>query len=457
MDRRAEAQRRRLASPKAKRERARSRTAYVDLGRRQVGRLVHDKYPSTLRLVDSAVQPRDVKRYTSDYTAIVDSGPGARAAGGSALAISSFPLRNVSASGKREPTDLTLRARGGGFEAVNPLADFTLPADLAEGIGLPGNIPLTVASGHPSGVAPSQLGSSTALYPGVDTDTDLLASSTPRGIELSRLLRSPRSPSTESLHLGLPQGASLEPTRAGGAQVVRDGRTLLAIAPPTAADAQHTGVPVTMQVVGDTLRLSVARGDRAWAYPISRRPGDRQLLVFGLSRLVRVQLRQLLDLRRPPPGHSCMGQGINIYAWQGQWYSGGAYAGFGYQAPADRPSAFIARASLGLVGYYSSEGTPSSPYMYMGLWDSTYGQNAWQALYMAWGYGNIDLDRQGDSPSVDEVDVQFNNVFDHAAAGEHHAYVGAATIYLDDNDPTRPLSAASSARPGSTSSRRRFR
>jgi hypothetical protein len=447
VQRRVEATKRRLASPRAKQERARSRTAYTDLGRSEVAELVRHKYPSTLHRLESGVRPRDVKHYTSDYTAIVNSGPGARAAGGSALAISSFPLRNVSASGKREPTDLTLRASDGGLEAVNPLADFKLPADLAEGIQLPGDIPLAVASGHPSGVAPSQVGPSTALYPEVDTDTDLLASSTPRGIELFRLMRSPSSPDAESLRLGLPQGASLGATEAGGAQVVRDGRTLLAIAPPTAVDAQHRGVPVTMQVVDDTLRVSVARGDRDWAYPILVDPAIDSYSHsdfhgwYGFNYAYPGASPQSGNYSLSGDcmfGRSCMGQGLNIYAWQGQWYYGGAYAGFGYRAPSDRPSAFIARASLGLVGYYSAEGTPSSPYMYMGLWDSANGQNNWQAFYMSWGYGNVDLNRLGDSPSVDEVDVQLNNIFDHAAVGEHHAYVGAVTIYLDDNDGNYP-------------------
>jgi hypothetical protein len=438
---RVDALRRKRASETARRERARSRTAYVDLGRHEVESLMSKEYPSALTQVESMVKPEHVRRYTSDYTAIVDSGPGARAAGGTALAVSSVPLRTASASGQKKPIDLSLRPSAAGLEPVNALNDFTLPTDLGDGITLPAGIPLQVASGEPSGASPSRVGSSTALYPDVDTDTDVLASSSPRGVELFRLLRSPQSPASQDLRLDLPEGATLREAEGGGASVMRDGKPLLSIAPPTAADAQGSAVPVTMNVVGDdTVRLGVAHADGDWAYPILVDPAIDGYALSDFPGWVGFNNGNYSLSGDCMFGRSCFGPspnnyaGLNIYAWQGQWYDPGAYAGFGYRAPADR-STYVARATLGWVGYYNGE--PDrwiSPYMYAGLWDWTYGQNVWQAIYYSSWLGTIDLVREGGSPMVKEVNVQLNNVSGHTAGADHHAYVGNATVYLDDPD-----------------------
>jgi hypothetical protein len=442
--RRAEARREWLRGPAARRERARSRTAYTGLRGTAIARLVARKYPATVDSAKSMVQPRDVRRYLSDYTAIVDSGPGAKAAGGTALAVSSVPLRTGSA-GHREAVDLSLRDRGGALEPANALADFSLPANLSDGVGLPSQIRLSIASGDPSGIAPSRLGSSTALYPGVDTDTDVLASATPRGVELFRLVRSPRSPATQVLRLRLPQGASLTETRDGGAQVSQGGKPILAIGAAKAVDAQGVGVPVTMHVRGGALRITISRGKHDWAYPILVDPAIDSYANYdfpgwaGFNYAATGAANNTGNFSLSGDcmyGRSCFGAGLNIYAWQNVFYVAGASGGFTYQAP-DIPSVFIADAVLGQVGYYSNDSiTP--PYMWMGLWDTYYNsENTTRALLNSFWFGTFDLPRAGDSPGVKQLKVELSNIaggYTHVTRGDHHAYVGTATIYLDDTD-----------------------
>jgi hypothetical protein len=307
---------------------------------------------------------------------------------------------------------------------------------------------MSVASGRPAGIAPSLIGSSSALYPGVDTDTDLLASATPRGVELFRLMRSPRSPDTQVLRLRLPAGDSLAKAPGGGAQVSQGGKPVLSIGAAKAVDAQGVGVPVTMGVSGNSLRITVSRGKDDWAYPILVDPAIDSYANydfpgwggFNYSDLSRVPNSGKYSLSGDCMfNRSCFGAGLNIYAWQNTVQVGGSSGGFTYDAPAT-PSVFIADAVLGQVGYYSNDSiTP--PYMWMGLWDTAYNsENTTHALLNSFWFGTFDLPRAGDSPGVKQLRVELSNIaggYTHVTRGDHHAYVGTATIYLKDTDLPR--------------------
>jgi hypothetical protein len=424
-----------LRSSKARAERARSRRAYAGLDRPQIASVVRKEFPATVNSVKSMVQPRDVRRYTSDYTAIVDSGPGAKAAGGTALAVSSVPLR----TGHRRPVDLSLHSRPGGLGPANALADFTLPSNLRDAIQLPARVPLMVASGHAAGVAATRIGSSSALYANVDTDTDVLASASPRGLELFRLVRSPRAPSREDLRLQLPRGASLRQVRGSGVEVVRDGQPVVSIDPPRAVDAQGRRVPVSMDVRGNSLRITLGRGTGDWAYPILVDPAIDGYAWADFPGWYGYNTGNYSLYGDCMFGRECFGpglnqyQGLNVYAWQNQFYTGSSNAGFGYRTPSN-PGVFIARATLGWVAFWNGESTPT-PYMYAELWDTGYNaRNAAQALYQSYWFGTFDLVRIGQSSGVREVHVglQENAGVDRKALADHHAYVGTTTIYLDD-------------------------
>jgi hypothetical protein len=424
-----------LRSPKAREQRTRSRRAYVGLQREQIASVVRSKFPGTVKSVETMVQPRDVERYTSDYTAIVDKGPGAKAAGGTALAVSSVPLRTR----HHKPVDLSLRRRPGGLGPASSLADFTLPYNLGDGITLADGIRLTVDSSLAAGVSPSRIGSSSALYPNVAKDTDMMASASPRGVELFRVVRSPRSPSTERLRLHVPDGTSLRQIRGAGVELDRAGKTVVSIAPPRAVDAQGRTVPVRMTLKGHTLRVTLSAGDRDWAYPILVDPAIDSYAWADFPGWYGYNTGNYSLFGDCMYGRECFGpglnqyQGLNVYAWQNQIYTGSSNAGFGYRAPAS-PGVFIARATLGWVAFWNGESTPT-PYMYAELWDTNYNaRNDAQALYQSYWFGTFDLVRINQSPGVREVHVglQENAGVNRRALGDHHAYVGTATIYLDD-------------------------
>ena len=431
-------------SDEAERQRVRSRTAYRDAKRGEVASLVREEYPSIVSPDDAIVDPADVKRYTGEHTAIVDHDADGKPGGGTSLAVSSLPLRTASGSGGKEPLDLSLeRDRSGDLEPVNPLVPISLPGDLPDEIQLGRGMSISV-DGAPS-VAPSEIGSSTALYPDVAPDTDLLASPIPYGVELFWLLRSPASPRSQDLRLGIPDGAELrEASAAGGAiglEVQLDGRRLLSVAPPTAVDAQGANVPVTMAVTGEeTLRLTIAEGN--WAYPILVDPAvdtyswtDYASDFSGWFPLNTGGYSLNSDCMY---GRGCFGHGLHIYAWEGQWYPAGSYAGFGYRIPGyEGDSTFISRLQLGWVGYWTSEGV-SGPFMTAQLWDRKYGQNAAYSIFDSWWPGGIDISRLGDSPLVKEAQVLLTNPWaPRYARGEHHGHVGTATIYIDDTDVPR--------------------
>ena len=71
------------------------------------------------------------------------------------------------------------------------------------------------------------------------------------------------SPHTQTFNLDLPPGAALEPTKGGGAAITDGEETLVDVPPPTAIDAGGAKVPVSMEVSGDSLVLTVSPGESA--------------------------------------------------------------------------------------------------------------------------------------------------------------------------------------------------
>jgi hypothetical protein len=228
--------------------------------------------------------------------------------------------------------------------------------------------------------------------------------------------------------------------RGAGIELIRDGRTVSTIAAPRAVDAQGEAVPTSMELDGDSLRITLSRGDRDWAYPILVDPAIDSYAWADFPGWSGFNTGNYSLSGDCMFGHSCFGpapgqyQGLNVYAWQGQWYPSGATAGFRYRAPSNYGVAIV-RATLGWVGFWNGEST-GTPYMLGRLVDDANGQNAHQEIYGSSWFGTFDFSRIGDSPYVKEVDVGLGNLpgYDRYAQADHHAYVGTATIYLDDTD-----------------------
>jgi RHS repeat-associated protein len=200
-----------------------------------------------------------IVRYRDDHTAVV------RTPTGLEVESSTAPLRVASGSGRKLPIDLGLLRGKDAIEPTRPLRPTTIGDRLDEGVALTATgLSLTMVGRQASAAL---IEGDEAFYGEVAEDTDAVATPKLGGVDLSALLRSVDSPEELRYRVGLPLGARL--MSEGGGAVIRRGDALMGrISAPWARDAQGMLVPVTMQVRGDELRLNVAHGDKAYAYPI---------------------------------------------------------------------------------------------------------------------------------------------------------------------------------------------
>ncbi|MDQ3729430.1 MAG: hypothetical protein M3355_07545, partial [Actinomycetota bacterium] len=271
-ERREAEHKRALASPEARANRRRSRTAYKQFTSGQARELARDELSPYLNRTDAEpeklVGSGRLLGFTDDFTMRVDPGAGRRAQ----LVVSTVPLRARSDDGVKRSVDLGLQEGESGFAPANPLVDAYLPKRLKDGIRL---------SQQGVTVVPEQLEGSDAhatkihdqglFYSEVELDTDLVVTTVNAGFETFTQLRSVESPERQRFRLKLPAGAELRPY-AGGAEVVKDGRRVMLVHPPSASDAQGQSVPVELKVAGEVIELSIAHRDRDLAYPIQVDP-----------------------------------------------------------------------------------------------------------------------------------------------------------------------------------------
>lgn len=255
-----------LASPRARAERQKSRTAHHSLSDGAAVQLLRSKFSEELKApvpdAETLFGGDRVTEFRSDYVAVVD-GAGDRP---SRLIDSQVALRAPDsdlAGAEKAPVDLDLVAAGGGFEADNGLARVKLPAEASDGIQVG---PATVKPGGRAGV--ERVDSDTLAYPNIATDTDLAINVTPTGFETYHQIRGPAAPETQRLALALPAGSSLRAVEGGGAEVVRRTDSVLSVSPPRAVDAQGAEVPSSYAVEGDTLVIKTPHRDRSVAYPV---------------------------------------------------------------------------------------------------------------------------------------------------------------------------------------------
>ncbi len=249
-----------------------------ELGRDEALELMQQVFGAELQNPAGIFDELEVERFLSNYAAIVPAdtelassgvviGEGPSASGHATLLESTIPLRTPNDLGAEQPVDLGLEHIEGELQPANPLVEVTVPQELGEGIELPEAGVQIEVLGAPQERAPSTLDQSVAAYPNVAKDTSFAVAPTPTGVETMTLLQSADSPLSQTFRLDLPEGASLEATENGGAEVRSGEEPLLAVEPPSAIDAEGNDVPVSLQVEGDTLTLQASPGPEA-SYPI---------------------------------------------------------------------------------------------------------------------------------------------------------------------------------------------
>ena len=265
-----------LANPEAVWVREESRTKFAGLNAEQAMKVAGEAFPAVID--ESAARPpplpagQRITGYLDDDAASVEVG-----GGGQAVLESMAPIAAQTASGQRTPIDLTLSGSGGSFVPATAAVAVSIPKRSGDGVQLPGvGVSLTAVdgSGAPLGGAEGVVDGATVVYANAQTDMDSLVKPTPDGFAADTLLRSAASPQRLFFRVGLPAGASLVEAKDGSGlvDVVKEGRVLVAVLPPSARDAAGTEVPVGMSVSGSMLVLSVEDRSAEYQYPIEVDP-----------------------------------------------------------------------------------------------------------------------------------------------------------------------------------------
>jgi streptogramin lyase len=201
------------------------------------------------------------------------------------------PMAVEESTGDRVPVNLALRDVGSGFEPTTAATALLIPQHLGDGIELTGSgVSLTPVdqSGHTLGGSNGAADGTTVLYANTGTDLDTLIKPTAGGFDAVSVLRAADSPQEIFFGVGLPQGAELQQSPSGVAQVVQYGAVIATILPPHAQDAAGTAVPVSMAVSGTTLALKIDLHSGEYQYPVGVDPevlgSDTQLATNGLKK-----------------------------------------------------------------------------------------------------------------------------------------------------------------------------
>ncbi len=273
------------SNPEAVAARQASRTDFESLAPAQAASEAKAAFPSLIEHPAGGPPRLPAGQRIVDYA--TDNAARVSLPGGIGVIESLQPIAARTSHGHHAPLDLRLTDAGAHFEPVLSDVGVDVPKDLSNGVSLSGtDVSLTPVDGHGSPLAASEgaLDDSAVLWSDSEDgaagvhDLSTLAKPSPEGFDLTSILLSQRSPGTLYFRVGMPSGARLESVEGGSARVVKDGVTLAIVSSVSAQDAEGSDVPVSMDVHGDVLTLTVDQsGD--YLYPIAVDPevNDGQL------------------------------------------------------------------------------------------------------------------------------------------------------------------------------------
>jgi hypothetical protein len=366
---------------------------HTDLDRAEAAELLEEVFGNKLEASAEFFDELEVDAFRSDYVALVaPPAPGASPG----LLTSTLPLRAENDSGDKELIDLDLEAEAGELQPQNSLVEVAIPTDLSDGISLPeAGIDIHLASGDVERQA-SELGESSAFYPNVREETDVVVTATPTGVETYTHLRSPDAPQQETFDLDLPKGSSLAPTPSGGAEVTSaGGNPILTVQAPWAIDAEGAQVPAAIEVEGHSVTVSVAPAADA-AYPILLDP-----LWEGYDLTNGSQAQEWTGANNQGFGWDrggYGGSGLNVYALGGASTSPGSQGSFNYYVPRywsdqqagfPKPQSFIREMNIWDLTFAEpdemgipAQNRPAYPFMQLELRDEVKNEFVWQYARM---------------------------------------------------------------------------
>lgn len=195
-----------------------------------------------------------------------------------------LPLQATDASGKLAPTDLTLQESASGFKPVNSPSPVVVGRAVSDGVTfMSGDFKVRWATPNGGGLKHDKSG---VFFGNAGTDTDVMETPRTFGATLDVMLRSPLSPTEQTLIVDLPPGAKLkhpevdhplvnDPPRS--IEIEREGKAVGYIYPPLAYDADGTTVATTFKLTGNRIKITVAHRLATVRYPVMLDPDIGQV------------------------------------------------------------------------------------------------------------------------------------------------------------------------------------
>jgi YD repeat-containing protein len=441
-----------LESPQAVAEREDSAYAYANLAPAEEESLLQQYFAPQLNAIDAdparALSEVGIKKIHSPTEALVTVD------GETVLLESEVPLRAPEEDGDLRKVELDLEETEGGYEPANPLVDLSLPDSADEPIAI-GDLGLTITPQGTGAAGAQPLSGEDLFLPAAREDTSLLLSPIAGGLELSALLVSRDSPEQLGFDVGLPQGATLHATEAGGAEVRNPvGDVLATITAPRAFDAQGTEVPVTLAVAGSTISLSVPHRELDVAYPLFVDPqiieenwwefSDTSKLSYWHWSWSGVGGAEDYIGRTSCIVSPCWGRGLYVRARSNFTYPAGSWGRWWFTPQGS--TTYIRRAILGPINYDTRGCWANEPHGYVGVWNDWSGWKVRSNAYPT-GWGSY-----VDTGSGQNLGGGTRTVFVgiHAGATSNlncgrDYQLGGATLFLDD--PEHPTAGATSGYP----------
>jgi hypothetical protein len=412
-----EAEQRTLETPQAEAEREESQIAYGDLGASAVATLIEDQFEQQLEMLEAdparAISDAKLEQVLGRTEAqIVDEGE-------RMLVEGSMPVRAEDEEGELKKVDLDLELEGGELSPANPLVELSIPEQAAEGIEIGDEgievTPPTSAEGAESQA--QRFGDKDVLYPETQLGTDTLVAPVSGGVELFSQLRSPQSPQDLRFHLELPDGAELREDGRGGAAAVKAEKVRALVSVPHATDARGAEVPVSLNVEGEDVVLTVNHQGGDFTYPILVDPevsvpdnwydagnswyynsanlGALGYWGFGATA---PRFSGVTAWQSPFPHVGASERGLFVHAnATAGTQPANSYGQWAYAAPGE--DTFFTAALINPFWVFANgcgQGTYPEPHDYSGFWNSTWGWGTFNRdQARVYGYG-IDIAPEGD-------------------------------------------------------------
>ncbi|HTU13666.1 MAG TPA: hypothetical protein VMF31_00585 [Solirubrobacterales bacterium] len=291
-----------------------------------------------------------------------------------------------------------------------------------------------------------------AFYESSYTDTDIAIAPRPGGIQTFAQLRSPDSPRSFGYALQMPDEWELASSQDGGAAILdADGTPVANVSPAAAIDAVGRNIPVALNVVGDTIKMTLSFDEGEVNYPIMLDPvidwwnwwtGNNSNFEgwvpsqvgngsFGLSTYCNAAIFD-----------SCgasgigTGRGLHTNAQPSRTYTANSQARWEYTVPGS--DSYIEEATVWSWRYHKGSHSSNHPFGFFGLRNPS----AWTNLFWteeSGGGGGAGVPMSGGTTSkAFSTGLSTHSNVNIPSGSSNWRYMRLAAVNLSLNDATNP-------------------